>query len=240
MIVFFKPQAVGVTLRVHCKGSKTTNKRAQERTRKLKWLLLLLKKMLSLDRTIKMTLMLERWEFVTRVAARLPRSTRQLPTALACKVQLVYYASAVIAECASQQPTTKAKTKRKYGASSWIPIVSVPLQPPALVGKRNSSALTPDAVRYFDLCLCLPITLQKPNRPTFLQHKYSAFPCDDKVPCLVTVIFMTCCYKFGCKPACCKTLADIDPEKYNHEQELDAIPQANVGYGAPLEIEAER
>ena len=43
-----------------------------------------------------------------------------------------------------------------------------------------------------------------------------------------------------CKPACCKTLADIDPEKYNHEQELDAIPQANVGYGAPLEIEAER
>eukprot|EP00943_MAST-04B_sp_MAST-4B-sp1_P000011 g11.t1 len=33
---------------------------------------------------------------------------------------------------------------------------------------------------------------------------------------------------------------DIDPETYSHEQELDAIPQANVGYGAPIEIVTER
>ena len=51
---------------------------------------------------------------------------------------------------------------------------------------------------------------------------------------------INCCYKFKCKPGCCKTLAQIDPETYAHEQELDAIPQANVGYGAPMEIEAER
>ena len=36
------------------------------------------------------------------------------------------------------------------------------------------------------------------------------------------------------------SLAQIDPESYSHEQELDQIPQANVGYGAPLQIEAER
>ena len=74
----------------------------------------------------------------------------------------------------------------------------------------------------------------------FCVDQRCAFPCNDKVPCVFGNFGLICCYKYGCKPSCCKTLAQIDPETYSHEQELDAIPQANVGYGAPMEIEAER
>ena len=192
---------------------------------------------------IKMMSMLERWELLARVAARLPPFTQQLQTALVCKVQLVYCASMATVECASRQPIMKAKTRRKYGAFWWTQIASVLLQPPALVGKHKSAALTPGAVCYFwpfpDLS---PAKLwsHNPNTTSLLQCNHLALPCDDKVPCMVNYCFINCCYNMKCKPACCKTLADIDPEKYNHEQELDAIPQANVGYGAPLEIEAER
>jgi hypothetical protein len=90
-------------------------------------------------------------------------------------------------------------------------------------------------------CVCRkPTTCLGCNEQFFCLDYRCALPCNDKVPCLVGTCGAVCCYKYACKPSCCKTLAQIDPESYSHEEELDAIPQANVGYGAPIEIVTER
>jgi hypothetical protein len=37
-----------------------------------------------------------------------------------------------------------------------------------------------------------------------------ALPTDDEVPCIFAMCFITCCYKWSCKPACFKKFGELD------------------------------
>ena len=85
-------------------------------------------------------------------------------------------------------------------------------------------------------CYCAkPKTCAKLQSQCFFCDSRVAFPCTEEVPCIVNYLGLTCAYNKACKVACCKTLADIDPE-YSHEQEV-TVGQA---YGAPKAMEIER
>lgn len=74
----------------------------------------------------------------------------------------------------------------------------------------------------------------------FCLDQRCAFPCNDEVPCIVNALGLTCCYAKKCKPSCCKTLSEIDPE-YSHTKEIDlSANQMAVTYGAPEDVEATR
>ncbi len=65
-------------------------------------------------------------------------------------------------------------------------------------------------------CYIVPIsTCCKSVDQCFCLDSRCAFPCDDDVPCICGSCFITCCYKFQCKCACCQSIGQIDPEIQN-------------------------
>ena len=87
-----------------------------------------------------------------------------------------------------------------------------------------------------------PSSIVQNHRPV-LNFKTSVFAVTIDVPFLApnkfhafsTFLDFTMCYNKQCKPSCCKTLAEIDPD-YSHEEEISV----GAAYGAPKSIEIER
>lgn len=64
-----------------------------------------------------------------------------------------------------------------------------------------------------------------------------AIPCtgkDGDVPCVITVLGLTCCVAFSCKPACCSTLGLLKaddagaPALAIEDADADVIPEAEI------------
>lgn len=88
-------------------------------------------------------------------------------------------------------------------------------------------------------CYCVkPQTCVQMTQQTFCLDSRCALPCTDKVPCMFNVYGLNCYPAFGC----CKSIADLIPEKYGEGAQNAAATNITVvvNTGSPDDTEMKR
>jgi hypothetical protein len=72
-------------------------------------------------------------------------------------------------------------------------------------------------------------TCLKTETQLFCCDNRCALPCDNEVPCMYTMCFITCCVNWECKPAFCKSVGEITGQSFSGPNgQATAIPASST------------